>query len=407
MVKKLKKRISILVFFLFGSLLIGGLVVLNWMNYRSEVFELKSSFRQEIQEIGWKNFLEGNADGEVFEETDYCILRLEPDGGVRLTENHFTGKSEEQLIRYGEKIVGRLREGRLTRSSGHFRGVVFLLKISGRRGKNLVLISAASAYREILPFVGASAAVGVLGMALLMLAARKLSQWQVGPVEESMRAEKDFMINASHELKTPLTVIGANLELLSEEIGENRHLEYIRQESGRMLCLVNQMLTLVRLETPMLERPRKKFRVDYALLEIVCPMESVAYEKRQRLDIQIQENMSIFGDEEQFKSLASILLDNAISYTPEGGSITVKAALSAHNICLRFVNTGEPIAEEEQKKLFERFYRQDKARGGEGEHFGLGLPIAASIVANHHGTIQVESAGGQNTFTVMLPAARR
>lgn len=407
MVKNLKKRISILVFLLFGALLIGGLAVLNWMNYRSEVLELKNSFRQEIQEIGWKEFLEGNTEEEAFGGVAYCILKLEPDGSVRLTDNHFLDKSEEQLVQYGEEIVDCLREGQLKKSSGHYRGVGFLLKTSGRRGKNLVLVSAASVYQEILPFALVSIAVGVFGMLLLLLAARKLSQWLVGPVEESMRAEKDFMINASHELKTPLTVIGANLELLAGEIGENRHLEYIRQESGRMLGLVNRMLTLVRLEAPMRERASKRFRVDEALLEIICPMESAAYEKRQKLTIEIQENIRMTGDEEQIKSLASILLDNAISYTPEGGQITVKAELCAHSVCLKFVNTGEPIAEAEREKLFERFYRQDKARGGEGNHFGLGLPIAARIAANHHGAIHVESAGGENTFTVLLPSARR
>lgn len=406
MVKNLKRKISILVFLLIGSLLTAGLIVLNWMNFQSQVWELRNSFRQEVQEAGWKNFLEGNAEGEMFEEAAYCVLKLESDGSVNLIDNHFLGKSEGALVRYGERIVEHLKTGSIKRSSGYFHGGIYFFKTSNRHSKYLIVVSGAPAIREILPFVGVSAAAGVVGIVLLVFAARKLSQWLVRPVEESMRAEKDFIINASHEFKTPLTVIRANLEFLSEEIAENRHLDYIRQESERMMCLVNRMLTLVRLDTPMLEREHKKFRVDEALLEVICPMESVVYEKRQKLDLQIQEEMTMIGDEEQIKSLVSILLDNAVSYTPEGGSITVISYLSAHSFFLKLANTGEPIPEEEREKLFERFYRQDKARGREGNHFGLGLSIAGSIVSNHDGTIHVKSEGGENCFTVTLPAAR-
>lgn len=162
MVKNLKRKISILVFLLIGSLLTAGLIALNWMNFQSQVWELRNSFRQEVQEAGWKNFLEGNAEGEMFEEAAYCILKLESDGSVSLIDNRFSGKSEGTLVRYGEGIVEHLKTGSIKRSSGYFRGGIYFFKTSNRHSKYLIVVSAAPAYREVLPFVGVSAVAGGL-----------------------------------------------------------------------------------------------------------------------------------------------------------------------------------------------------------------------------------------------------
>ena len=120
----------------------------------------------------------------------------------------------------------------------------------------------------------------------------------------------------------------------------------------------------------------------------------------------IQEQMQLMGDADQIRQLMTILLDNAISYTPEGGVITIHASLRSRKFFLRVSNSGEPIPKDQQEKLFERFFRADEARVSVGNHFGLGLSIAGSIVANHHGKIWVESRDGQNIFQVVLPAGK-
>ena len=173
-----------------------------------------------------------------------------------------------------------------------------------------------------------------------------------------------------------------------------------------MIAMVNKMLTLMRLDTPMERTEYRKICVDESLLDVIYPMESVAYEKKLTMDIDIQDQMYMIGDEDQIKNLMSILLDNAISYTPEGGVITIHASLRSRKFFLRVSNSGEPIPKEQQEKLFERFFRADEARVSEGNHFGLGLSIAGSIVANHHGKIWVESHDGQNIFQVVLPAGK-
>ena len=215
------------------------------------------------------------------------------------------------------------------------------------------------------------------------------------------------MTNASHELKTPLTVIRTNIELLSDEIGDNKHLQYIEMETERMVTLINNMLTLVRLDAHYAEQTFQQFRLDESLLNVIYPMESVAYEKKIHMNVQIDEPMWFIGNENQLQSLMSILLDNAISYTPEDGRIEISACIRSRKLRLIVSNTGEPIPARQQEKLFERFYRQDEARESASNHLGLGLSIAKSIVVKHHGKIGVKSTGRKNVFHVTLPCAKK
>ena len=225
----------------------------------------------------------------------------------------------------------------------------------------------------------------------------------VKPIEDMIRSEKTFISNASHELKTPLAVISANTELLTSELAvDNKHLLYIQQETSRMISLVQKLLTLTRLDAPQYKESHSVFSVDEALFDIIYPMESVAYEKELSLETDIQENMKIDGNKEHIQTLISILLNNAISYTPKHGSIYIHAHVQNRKFYLSVANTGEPISNEIRDKLFERFFRADNVREDNG-HFGLGLSIAKSIVHNHSGKISVDRSGNENIFSVTLP----
>jgi len=270
----------------------------------------------------------------------------------------------------------------------------------------MLLLSTEMVLKSVAPVMVGSLVVAVFGIFVLAVMTKKLSCWLVHPVEESMQSEKDFISNASHELKTPLAVIRTNIELLESEIGENKRLQYIDTESKRLVSLVNQMLELVRLDAQHTEFGMQSFRADEALLNVIYPMESVAFEKKIRMEINVQDEMYLTGNEEQIQSLMSILLDNAISYTPMGGEIIIDAGIHSYKFYLTVANTGDPILPQQKEKLFERFYRQDQARSV-SDHLGLGLSIAESIVEKHHGKIHVESAGGKNTFYVTLPLMKK
>lgn len=192
------------------------------------------------------------------------------------------------------------------------------------------MLSGTPALKATLPTISLCFILAILGIIVFTISSKALSRWMVKPIENTILSEKKFISNASHELKTPLSVISANAELLSSEVGrDNKHLLYIQQETSRMISLVQKMLTLTRLDAPQIQNTHAVFPVDDALLDIIYPMESVAFEKHIALSIDVQEQMKMDGNESQIQNLASILLNNALSYTPENGSIEIHAHI--HN----------------------------------------------------------------------------
>ncbi|MDD6038129.1 MAG: HAMP domain-containing sensor histidine kinase [bacterium] len=400
MISKLKKNLTILLSALFCVLYIGGLVMFNWGKYESCLMDLRRQVRLEVSEVGLKQIENSHGAALELDALDYSIFHVKKkDAKVELYSNHLPDIDEQTQYEYAQKIADNWKKPM------EFWRITNITK-QGKSGRYVVLISVYPAVRAVIPTVVASIGLALVGMLLLILLTNLLSKRMVRPVEQTLSAEKKFMSNASHELKTPLTVISTNAQLLEQEIGENRHLVYIRQETDQMIEMVNKMLTLMHLDAPVEQTVFKRFRADEAVFDVIFPMESIAYEKKLTLESEVEEGMELTGDENQIRQLLTILLDNAITYTPEGGVIRIIASVRMRRFQLSVTNTGDEIPKEQQERLFERFYRADEARVNDGSHFGLGLSIAGSIVANHHGKIWVESKDGQNTFRVLMPSGK-
>lgn len=212
--------------------------------------------------------------------------------------------------------------------------------------------------------------------------------------------QKQFVSDAGHELKTPVAVMNANLELLSREIGDNQWLSNIQYENERMSALIIQLLELSKAEnvTPQMEL--------LDLSRLVCgetlPFETVAYENGLLLNSSIAEGIQAEGNSIQLKQLVSILLDNAVRHSSSGGEVQILLKKEKNHAVLSVVNSGEEITSEQQKHLFERFYRTDTARTGEDGHYGLGLAIARAIAESNKGSIAVRCHDGKVEFIVKL-----
>lgn len=243
---------------------------------------------------------------------------------------------------------------------------------------------------------------GGVAIAALFFVAVYLARRIVRPLEESYRRQKQFISDAGHELKTPVAVVGANAELLSREIGDNRWLANIQYENERMGKLVAGLLKLARTE----QSVRHTERLDFGRLVggEALPFESVAFEKGVVLHCDIANGVFVDGDGNQLKQLVAILLDNAICHGAGGKEIFLTLKGNHGHATLSVANAGDPIPEEQAEQLFERFYRVDAARNGDGDHYGLGLAIAKAIVTAHRGKIEVHCHDGMVEFTVTLPA---
>ena len=262
----------------------------------------------------------------------------------------------------------------------------------------LDFLSASNALRSTILIAAASCV-------LLSLLAWLLIRRMVRPVEDAFNKQKQFVSDASHELKTPLAVISANAEVLEQDIGENEYLGYIRSEVRRTDTLVNSLLTLARLDKGAAETAMKPFDLSRALLDVTLPFESTVFEAGKTMETDIPEGIGCTGNEEQIKQLAVILLSNALKYSDEGGKIGVSLKARGKQREIRVFNTGDIISPEDREHIFDRFWRADPAHGRETGGHGLGLAIAKTITDAHHGKITVDSREGSGTaFTVTLNA---
>ncbi|MGN0527922.1 MAG: sensor histidine kinase [Eubacterium sp.] len=244
---------------------------------------------------------------------------------------------------------------------------------------------------------------GAVAIAVLFLISLLLAKRIVKPVEESYTKQKQFISDAGHELKTPVSVISANAELLSREIGENQWLSNIQFENDRMAVLIKQLMELTKIENVKPQMQKTDF--SRVVLGELLAFESVAYEKGAELIYNaVEENVFVNGNPQQLGQVVSILLDNAIEHSQEHSAVTVSLSLKHNKAYLYVTNKGSEISKEQCDLIFERFYRSDYARTGEDNHYGLGLAIAKAIVTSHHGSISVSCGDGMVTFCVCIPA---
>ncbi len=249
--------------------------------------------------------------------------------------------------------------------------------------------------------------VAAVACLLLSLLAALLIREMVKPVEDAFTRQKQFISDASHELKTPLAVISANAEVLEQEIGKNEHLEYIRSEVRRTDSLVRNLLALARMDRNDAGTDMKRFDLSHAVLDVTLPFESTVYEAGKTLEIDVPDGIDCLGNEEMIKQLTVILLSNALKYSDPGGRIEVNLKTKGKQREIRVFNTGEPIEPDNRERIFDRFWRADPAHGRDTGGHGLGLAIARSIVEKHKGRITVDSPEGTgNAFTVMLSGDR-
>ena len=247
--------------------------------------------------------------------------------------------------------------------------------------------------------------IAVAAFFLLLAISIALARWATAPVEKAWRQQRQFLSDASHELKTPLTVILSNAELLqAAPLSDKpaRWSENIRMEAQQMKNLVEEMLTLTRADNMPHTAVLEEVSLSDIAADCALAFEPVAFEAGKPLDYHLAEDVTVLGDRDKLRQLFSVLLDNAIKYGQDGGTITLTLQKTDRHARLIVTNPGEPIPPEQLKRLFERFYRADASRG-EKSGFGLGLPIANTIAAEHKGTLKAESDAASTRFLFTIP----
>lgn len=251
--------------------------------------------------------------------------------------------------------------------------------------------------------IGGFSFFAFLGISIL------LANWAVRPVDQAWNQQKQFIADASHELKTPLAVILTNTELLQSSSFSRKKKEHfldnIRMMAGQMQKLVEEMLELSRIDSGSVQTRMEKLNLSSLTEESLYPFEPLYFESGRQLESEVAPGIQVNGNASQLRQLLEILLDNALKYSSAASSVSVRLQKVRHSCLLQVASCGEALSEEERKRIFQRFYRTDSSRSRNGS-YGLGLSIAGKIVEKHRGKLWAESRDGVNTFYVRLNCLR-
>ena len=325
--------------------------------------------------------------------TFYSVTLGEDDTVLAVDDGNKDVYSEEDLIRIAREILNE------NRTSGKTDHLIYI--VAQRPDYTLVAFmdntvaegSMSTLLRNFLIVGGA--AIVVLLIISFIIASRI-----VRPLEESDRKQRQFISDASHELKTPVAVISTNAELLAREIGKNEWLANIRYENERMGVLIKQLLDLSRTENA--EVPMEQVDFSRLVAGETLAFETLAFENGKEIQSEIEDGITLTGNRIQLTQLISVLLDNAIRHST-GAEIRVFLKRQGHHAVLNVVNEGDEIPREKMEHLFDRFYRVDEARNSYGQHYGLGLSIAKAVAEKHGGSIHVSCPEGKVLFAVSFP----
>lgn len=247
---------------------------------------------------------------------------------------------------------------------------------------------------------------------VIFFISRSFANRSIKPIKEAFDKQKQFIADASHELKTPLAVINTNVDVLLSNGEDNinsqsKWLYYIKSEVERMSKLTNDLLYLARLDRSDAKMLFSVIDMSETVQDVILTMEAVIYENNIALNYEIEPGLKTYGNSEQIKQVVMILLDNALKYTDSKGNIDVNLKQNNNSVVLSVANTGEGIPDEYVDKIFDRFYRIDKSRSRKSGGYGLGLSIARAIVEQHEGRIWAKSIlNEKTTFSVELPRVR-
>ena len=337
----------------------------------------------------------------------FCVV-VDGEGQVTLEEGTQVKVSEETLDQAVEEVISlQVPAGNLQNL-----GLRFQKEELPGGGTRIAFTDMSWERASLTRLMVSSLLIGGAALAVFFAISLFLARLSLKPVEKAWTQQRQFVADASHELKTPLTVILANTGIIaahpSATVGsQQKWLGYIQEEAQRMKELVEDMLFLAKHDGT--ERPKGQGIVNFSDIVTGCVLrfESVAFERQVNLESRISPQLLLSGDPGSLERLVMILLDNAVKYAGDGGAVNVSLSERQERVVLAVRNTGEPIPQEHLEHLFERFYRVDGSRSRKEGGYGLGLAIADTIVASHRGQIEVSSSQeGGTVFTVSLPRGR-
>lgn len=348
---------------------------------------------------GKPGFLNQPIDEDTAMSARYFLVRLNLEGEIKDTDiSRIASVTEDEAKEYAlEASKSSGEEGK----TGQFRYKKTVSRDG--RGSTILFLDISSQTQSILFVLMISIVIGVLGWGCMLLLVIVLSKKAILPIAKNMEKQKQFVTDAGHEIKTPLAIILANTDAMELHNGENKWSHNIREQTVRLSGLMQNLLSLAKMDEDGVKLPASDITVSSLVEEILYSFKEPAGQKGAAVEAIIQPDIIIHANKENIVRLITILLDNAVKYINDGGTIRITLDKHEKSVFLRVENTCDSLPEGEPEKLFDRFYRGDSARTQKSGGYGIGLSVARSIVEAEKGSISA-AYKDRNTiiFTVKL-----
>ena len=392
MIEKLKKKISLIVLFAISIPLLFT-ITLYTISYSNNI--IKTNARLVDRFFGEPDRNPNmNYQMDVSEMDGIYSISIS-NGTIIQSSNNITDEIKEYAMNAANKKS----------DSGIIGNYIYNKRVrEANRDLTIILVESSSEINKIKLVIVSSVIVAGIGIFFIYILSKKIARLIVKPVEETFNKQRDFISDASHELKTPLAVIQANSDVLEGEIGKNKWLTYIQNETDNMNKLIQELLLLTKIENIDKLREPEKFNMSNHVELIVSSFESMAFEKNVKIENKIQKEIITKNfNKDDITHILSTLVDNAIKHTEEKKKEIIELRKNKDKIIINVKNKGDEIPISEREKIFDRFYRIDKSRNRSESRYGLGLSIAKAIVLKNNGTITVDYKDGYTIFEVVLP----
>ena len=410
---KLRNKVFNIIFIILTISVLSFIFLFNIQKY----IELKSNVKNSLNMATNKNEeiipdmkpdmkpdedIEMNKDSNIdknikfMDSTIYTVL-INDDNSIKEVINHSNNNiSDNKINSIAKNILGKDNIKELYIGNLYFNNYSYKYV----SGDSLTILDNSKIRSSLILSLEISIIIFIILELIIYFITKLLTKYITEPVNNTFKKQKEFIEDASHELKTPLSVIIASTEALENDYNE-KWINNIKYESERMNNLIINMLELAKSE-----HEETITKVNNNLSKIVelsiLSMEVKAYEDNVKIKYDIENDINMLLDEVSIKELLSILIDNAIKHSYKNSTINISLKSNGNNIILLVKNRGDNISSEDRDKIFERFYRVDKSRNRNNNRYGLGLAIAKNIVLNHNGEISVESDNHVTTFKVVF-----
>lgn len=383
------------------GLILGGI---NFLYYREVVSDSDDTLEFLMENGGtfpkqeWENEKVAFSP-ELPYESRYFSVDLSEDGTVQSSDTgQIAAVDFSMAVRYAKSI---LKSGKTQGFVGNYRYLV-----SDDVDKvQIVFLDCGRTLSGFWRFLVISVWMAAFGLVAVFILICLFSKRIIRPMSENYEKQKRFITDAGHEIKTPLTIIDADADVLEMELGENEWLADIRNQTRRMTALTNDLIYLSRMEEAKNGMPMIDFPLSDVTEEVADSFVMMAKAQNKKFTSSIEPYLTLHGDEKSIRQLISVLLDNALRYADPEGVISLELEKKGRNIRLSVYNTTAHISQEDTAHLFERFYRSDKSRNSDTGGYGIGLSIASAVVTAHKGKITAATKDERSLLiTAVFPA---